>query len=188
MKRELLQEILPEGLVLQQEIGNGCWGHVFEAEDRRLTANSPLRRIVRFLQLDLSADSRHDLECHWKKIAQTDLPHVSRPLEMGRSGDGRIEYLVLDFYPSTLATRLAGEALNQNLAWALFQQLANGLAGLHAAGCVHGDLRPENVFLDAPLADVGLETRAWIGDAAVGPLSYWSRGEQVSNGSRRYFP
>lgn len=74
----------------------------------------------------------------------------------GRTKSGRL-YLVLEYVEGrTLADRLAearatGEALAYDAAMNVVRDIGGALATLHAAGVVHGDLKPSNVILDAAL-------------------------------------
>ncbi|MFN0245887.1 MAG: serine/threonine-protein kinase [Kofleriaceae bacterium] len=65
----------------------------------------------------------------------------------GQLDDGR-PYLVMPRLDGdTLAARLARGRMNTSEAIAIFDQLADAMAALHAAGVVHRDLKPDNVFL-----------------------------------------
>jgi eukaryotic-like serine/threonine-protein kinase len=117
---------------------------------------------------------------------------VIRVLDSGASEDG-LPFLVLD--------ALVGETLHDYLrreqvmpvgqAFGLVQQLAEGIAAVHAAGVVHGDIKPNNVFLNGPvgvpksvtLIDFGLarlvgEARDEQDDTVTGTIEYMAP-EQV---------
>jgi hypothetical protein len=69
----------------------------------------------------------------------------------------------------------------------LLEQLLLGLAALHRAEIAHGDLRPDNIFLDE--SNHGDKTPvAWIGNAALGGLASWSKQRFFDDESRDYFP
>lgn len=53
-------------------------------------------------------------------------------------------FLVMEWLPETLTTRIAGLPLDGRLA--LARQLVGAVSDLHAAGAVHGDIKPSNVI------------------------------------------
>jgi serine/threonine protein kinase/predicted ATPase len=81
--------------------------------------------------------------------AQLIHPGLVRQLYAGE--DERGPYLVLQFVPGeTLRVVLAAHGpLPEPLLRSVACQVAAGLADLHAAGFVHGDVKPENMRLDA---------------------------------------
>ncbi|HEY8090914.1 MAG TPA: protein kinase [Polyangiaceae bacterium] len=114
----------------------------------------------------------------------------------GRTTDGRL-YLVLEYVEGrTLADRLAearatGEPLGPEQAMKIVREIGGALATLHAAGVVHGDLKPSNVILDAALdravlIDFGLGLGARRGRAAgasAGGTPGYSAPEQLVKGA-----
>lgn len=77
----------------------------------------------------------------------------------------------LNFKGSTLRKRLAGAPLPLRAALDYAVQLARGLAAVHEKGAIHGQLRPENLFitdegklkiLDAGTAGVGPESSGYL--------------------------
>ncbi|AKJ00667.1 serine/threonine protein kinase [Archangium gephyra] len=108
-------------------------------------------RLVRTGRGDLASLERLEHELHRARDVVS--PHVQRILEVGRHHD-EVSGVELSF----LATeRLEGESLEERLrqsgpltpqeALPLARQLCEGLATLHDAGLVHGDLRSARVML-----------------------------------------
>lgn len=87
-------------------------------------------------------------------------------------------WLLLDLVPgSALDEWIEREgAVPEPIARGLGVRIARGLAAMHAAGWVHGDVKPENVRLDAEgravLVDLGFARRAGTGDAPLGTPGY----------------
>lgn len=87
-------------------------------------------------------------------------------------------WLLLDLIPgSSLDEYIAAEtAIPEPLVRAMGVRLAKALAAMHAAGWVHGDVKPENVRLDeegrAVLVDLGFARRAGSATAPLGTPGY----------------
>jgi tetratricopeptide (TPR) repeat protein len=111
-------------------------------------------------------------------LARVGPPHVPALLGHGALADGRV-YLILE----KLAGPTLGARMSQmrappvpEVAAALADAVLTALAAMHAAGIVHGDLKPDNVFIEdraatlrAVLVDLGL-ARA-VGASSPGPPS-----------------
>ena len=94
-------------------------------------------------------------------------PNIATLYEVGEDQDQ--VFLVFDFVPGqTLKAIIGGHPLNPRRAIDLAAQIADALAEAHAAGIVHGDLKPDNVIVtprgNAKLLDFGLA--AWTGGGA----------------------
>lgn len=123
-------------------------------------------------------------------------PAVLNVLDHGVTDDGR-PYLVLPKLEGrTLRALLdARGALPERTAWSLARPVAEALAAAHAAGVIHRDVKPENVFLvrdgerESPrLIDFGMArdladtTRVTATGTPVGTPSYMSPEQWWSHG------
>ncbi|HJK94060.1 MAG TPA: serine/threonine-protein kinase [Polyangiaceae bacterium LLY-WYZ-15_(1-7)] len=171
---------------LGRPIGRGGMGSIYEAEDEatgRTVAVKLLRHAedrARFLrEAAMTAAVRH--------------PHVVRTLDYGGlEGAARGAYLVLE--------RLRGETLRERLdglgtfalptCLTLLEQLLEALAAVHAAGIVHRDVKPANLFVtEGPpcalkLLDFGLgkaldETEALTAEGVIVGTPGYLAPEQV---------
>jgi serine/threonine protein kinase/tetratricopeptide (TPR) repeat protein len=108
-------------------------------------------------------------------------PGLVRVIYAGESSEG--PELVMQFVPGeTLRAVLEGSGpLPEPLLRSVAAQVAGGLAALHAAGYAHGDIKPENMRLDADgravLMDLGFARRLdgetkGQGGANAGSLAY----------------
>ena len=99
-------------------------------------------------------------------------PHIAQVIDSGALGD-RTPFLAMErLFGCTLAERLstATEPMPLDQVRALVRGLALGLSVAHAAGVVHRELRPDNVFLDCrggrepgqvKLLDFGVSRLTW---------------------------
>ncbi|HSN92319.1 MAG TPA: serine/threonine-protein kinase, partial [Anaeromyxobacteraceae bacterium] len=142
---------------LVREIGRGGFGVVYEAHDRglkRLVALKIVRPVAR------SSTDRDDLlQREAEAAAQLNHPNVVTLHDAGRWEGG--PYLVFELLRGeTLHDRLGRGPLPPREAVRIARAVAEGLAHAHAAGVIHRDLKPGNVFLGeggpVKLVDLGL--------------------------------
>ncbi len=129
---------------LVRELGRGGMGAVWLAD--HLTLEVPCA--VKFIAEGSASDPRCRAQFHLeaRAIAQVQSPHVVRVFD----------HDVCDQGPYIAMELLVGEHLHSRLdrvgrldaraTYELVSQVARGLSRVHAAGIVHHDLKPENVF------------------------------------------
>jgi serine/threonine-protein kinase len=131
-----------------RQLGSGGMGVVYEAEEITSRARVALKVIHR----DLA--SNHEVVTRFFNEAQAvnaiGSEHVVPVSELGQTDEGEY-FLVLDMLEGVrLADVLAKERRLPVLrALGIAAQVASGLGAAHAAGVVHRDLKPDNVFLVA---------------------------------------
>ncbi|MCB9595388.1 MAG: serine/threonine protein kinase [Sandaracinaceae bacterium] len=142
----LIGEVLGDRYQIVEPLGQGGMGAVYLAE--RLPDELEVAiKIVR-------KEHRHNPTVHERFLREVrhtssiDSPNVVRILDSGMSPDGRA-YLVMEL--------LQGESLTERLrrppalgpyeALHIARDIARALASAHAAGVIHRDLKPDNIFL-----------------------------------------
>jgi serine/threonine protein kinase len=140
--------------VLGAVLGEGGMSHVYEAEDLLLARTVAIKALKAH-----SLPSRTMVTQEARALAAVEHPNVVRVHSV--YPEASPPFLVME--------RVRGRALSSLLrngrlplpeALRIIRQIAAGLDALHAAGLVHGDVKPANVIVDtlgsARLIDVGL--------------------------------
>lgn len=152
---ERLRSALAPDYAVREEIGRGGMGAVFLAADRALDRSVA----VKVLRPELAtARSVERFLREARAMAAVEHPRV---LQVHRAGEaGGLYYYVMELARGeTLADRLERRPLDPPELETLAEDLLDGLAAIHAAGIVHRDVKPSNIFL--------VDGRALVGDFGV---------------------
>jgi serine/threonine-protein kinase len=118
--------------------------------------------------------ARHQPFCNtWMKVAQAAIhnhvPHIAQAYEVGI--EEGTPYLVEEWLPGhTLEERLRRAPFGRIETSSLARRLAEGLAGLHHAGQIHGDFRPRQVLFNSN-TELKINDVGWQNAIANGGLS-----------------
>jgi formylglycine-generating enzyme required for sulfatase activity len=175
-----------EGYRLGRQLGVGGMGLVFEAVHERL------KRTVALKLLKPEAAGRKEFTERFlresKAMAAVSHPNVVGIFDAGEH-DGYL-YMALEYVPGGDLSKLVQRRgpLEWRQAVEIIIGCARGLSAIHAAGLVHRDIKPQNIFLDRELhpkiGDLGLARatdgadRMTMTGAAWGTPAYMSP-EQV---------
>jgi WD40 repeat protein/tRNA A-37 threonylcarbamoyl transferase component Bud32 len=151
------------GYALLRELGRGGMGVVYEARHLKLNRVVALKMMLGGEQAGGDEMARFLAEA--EAVAAVEHENVVRVYDFGEA-DGR-PFMALEYCPGGTLTQLLPRAPEQATdprgTAALVAAVARGVAAAHAAGVVHRDLKPGNVFLDADgtprVADFGLAKR-----------------------------
>ncbi len=178
---------------LDRELGSGTTGRVWHGVLTEGFGPYPAGQsvAVKYMHAALESDPHARAAFQGEADAGQAVMHpaVVRVLHSGRDERGR--FLVMTFVPGRNLREVERESglLPEPIVRSIGRQIAAGIAALHAAGYVHGDVKPENIRLDAEgnavLLDLGFARRApdahglFEGDARA-------RAAKVQRGSLSY--
>jgi hypothetical protein len=142
---------------IERKLGQGATGAVYLARDRETGEHVALKKLFH-----VDAKSVLRLKHEFRSLVDVAHPHIIKLYDMGRADD--CWFLTMEFLdgvdlsryldPTDTPTdeslsKLTPEAIVQdnNRLLSAFLQLARGIQGLHAAGMLHRDLKPNNVIV-----------------------------------------
>jgi hypothetical protein len=170
-------EVIADRFALRRRLGEGAFGVVYEAEDRRDGGRIALK-VLR----QPEADWLYGFKQEFRAMQGISHPNLITLHELFCE-DGRWFFTMelIDGVDLLSYVRGQPERLRNSL-----QQLLEGLAVLHAAGKVHRDIKPPNVLATREgrvvLLDFGLATQAFgsIASTVVGTPAYMAPEQAAS--------
>jgi tetratricopeptide (TPR) repeat protein len=150
-------------------LGTGGMGVVYLAEHVSLGRKA----VIKFVQDRLSSTSEYVARffTEAKTAASIKHPGIVDVFDFGNDDAGH-GYIVMEFLEGeSLRARLKREKpLPVDLAIALGIQIASALAAAHAAGVIHRDLKPDNLFL-VPDSEAAVRLRAKVLDFGLAKVT-----------------
>jgi len=139
------QPVLDQTWRLLGIIGRGAMGIVYEG--RRVADDRPVAVKMMRRELVENVECRARFEREALAAGRIGSPHIIEVLAAG--GDARSPYIVMELLEGRSLEELlkAETVLAPDRAARLFGQVLDGLGAAHAAGIIHRDMKPENVFL-----------------------------------------
>lgn len=184
----LAQGTRVDDFVIDQELARGGMGVLYRATDVRLERPVALKFFRR--PATSQVDRRRQL-AEARAVAAIDHPNIATVHRVGESPDGALYFAMPLYEGSNLRERLRlrdgplspGETLD------VARQVARGLATAHAAGIIHRDVKPENIFLTADgtakLLDFGVaaSARPSLEDESSGGTTAYMSPERLAGAS-----
>ena len=142
----LCGQVLAGSYQVQELIGRGGMAEVYQA--RRISDGRPVAIKVLHLHLHEQVEMRERFRREAMMVSRIPAAHVPELLELGATPEGHLyiamEYLRGEDLAAVLRRR---ERIGLAEVVPLVEQIAGALEAAHAAGVVHRDLKPQNVFL-----------------------------------------
>lgn len=131
-------------------LGEGGMGIVFRAEDTHLRRQVALK-VMKPEYAEKGGVERFLREA--RALAALKHEHIVTVYQVGRVED--VAYLAMEFLQGkSLTAWMNGKRPNFHQLTKLARQIAIGLAAAHAQGLIHRDIKPDNVWLEAPRGHV----------------------------------
>ncbi|MET0342757.1 MAG: serine/threonine-protein kinase [Polyangiales bacterium] len=157
--------------VVRAKLGEGGMGVVYVAHDSKLDRNVALK-LLRAGDEGAHTERGERLRREARVMARLAHPNVVMVHDVGELGD-RIFVAMELVEGDTLARWCDSQARGLRDVLAAYVQAGSGLAAAHEAGIVHGDFKPENVF-------VGRDGRVRVGDFGLAQLASRATGDDPS--------
>ena len=125
-------------------LGEGGFGHVYEAWDAKLCRSVALKRLKQH------ADMLHPEKLLNEARLAASLRHPAFVRIFSIDGDGKSQSIVMELVEGqTLGQVMHAAAMPLDAALDIAQQIADAMDEAHAMDLVHGDLKPSNLMLEA---------------------------------------
>ena len=161
---------------LERVLGEGGWGAVYEARQTDLGRRVAVKVLHTNLALTDEGVARFQREA--KAAAALGHPNIVQVTDF-QSNPGEPPFIVMEYLDGrTLTAALAENArLPQQRVAFIAQQILSALGAAHAAGIVHRDVKPDNIFL---VEMSGLEDIVKVLDFGVAKLK--GEGAELTGG------
>ena len=143
---------LSEGDVIEEKykilrlLGKGGMGTVWVAENLRVHRQVAIKVLTRSA-IDAAGDALLRFEREAQAAGKIGSDHIVEVLDLGTTAEGD-RFMVMEYLEGdTLKQRMRRGRLDPKKTTAVFCQLLEGLTAAHAAGIIHRDVKPDNIFL-----------------------------------------
>ncbi len=141
----LVGQVLGQTYLVVEPIGAGAMGVVYVVEHLTLKKRFAAKLLTADLARFPEAVARFEVEAH--AVSQLDHENIVSVIDFGKTDDGCVFIIMELLRGKTLQARVDQGPLSAEETVAIIMQVCHALAAAHAAGIVHRDMKPENIFL-----------------------------------------
>ena len=163
--KQLEGQTVGEKFLLREYVGGSSHSGVFLTER---SGEEPERAAIKLIPADPQS-AKLQLS-RWEQAAKISHPHLLRLFESGRCRLGETEmlYVVMEPASEDLSQILPQRPLTASETREMLKPVVEALAHLHAAGFVHGHMKPANVMVADEHVKLSSDGVCRIGDRATG--------------------
>ncbi|MSP63097.1 MAG: hypothetical protein EXR72_22720 [Myxococcales bacterium] len=133
------------GYTIESWLAEGATGVLYRARHETIQKPAVVKVVRRELIADRVAVARFEREAH--AVAGIRHPHLIDIFDIGTTPDGRGYYVMELLEGRTLARRMAAERIPFAEFGPILRDACGAVEAAHAAGVIHRDLQPEDLFL-----------------------------------------
>jgi len=141
----LIGRVLGQNYRVVEPIGAGAMGMVYVVEHLTLKKRFAAKVLTADLARHPEAVARFEVEAY--AASQLDHENIISVIDFGRTDDGCVFLIMELLRGKTLQARMDQGPPSIEEIVAIVLQVCRALAAAHAAGIVHRDMKPENIFL-----------------------------------------
>ncbi|HEY0800931.1 MAG TPA: protein kinase [Steroidobacteraceae bacterium] len=141
---------------IESVLGQGATATIFQALDEYRLESPPVGQRLAIKVLHSAVTTRSEwlteLRREFQQLQFLSHPNIVRVFEFDR--DGIIAFFTMELLHGALLTRVLQVrkliALERAHAWAVIRDVGAAIAYAHSRGVLHGDIKPQNIFITAP--------------------------------------
>ncbi len=139
-------DVIDEKYRILRLLGKGGMGTVWVAENLRVKRQVAIKVLLRSAA-EAAGDALLRFEREAQAAGKIGSDHIVEVLDLGTTAEGD-RFMVMEYLEGdTLKQRMRRGRLDPQKTAAVFCELLEGLTAAHAAGIVHRDIKPDNIFL-----------------------------------------